>query len=111
MSIISSSLISDNLNFAVANMKTTLTAVTPTNSETYVANKQDMEVAFDIFEDGREVTIDTRFYLNKTSYTDLPTKGMILTDGTTQLQSRCLLTMTQPTSHSESIAPHQYQRG
>jgi len=82
MSIISSSLISDNLNFAVANMQTTLTAVTPTNSETYIANKQDIEVAFEIFEDGREVTIDTRFYLNKTSYTDLPAKGMILTDGT-----------------------------
>jgi len=81
MSIISSSLISDNLNFAVANMTTTLTAVTPTNSEVYVANKQDVEVAFEIFEDGREVTIDTRFYLNKSSYTDLPTKGMILTDG------------------------------
>lgn len=81
MSIISSNLIGDNLNFAIANITTTLTAVTPTNSETYVANKQDTEVAFEIFEDGREVTIDTRFYLNKTSYTDLPTKGMILTDG------------------------------
>lgn len=81
MSIISSSLIGDNLNFAIANITTTLTAVTPTNSETYVANKQDIEVAFEIFEDGREETIDTRFYLNKGSYTTLPTKGMILTDG------------------------------
>lgn len=82
MSIISSNLIGDNLNFAIANITTTLTAVTPTNSETYVANKQDIEVAFEIFEDGREETIDTRFYLNKGSYTTLPTKGMILTDGT-----------------------------
>jgi|TARA_S200002703_G_scaffold37731_1_gene32995 hypothetical protein len=86
MSIISSSLISDNLNFAVANMTTTLTAVTPTNSEIYVANKQDVEVAFEIFEDGREVTIDTRFYLNKTSHTDLPTKGMVLTDGSSNFK-------------------------
>ena len=86
MSIISSSLISDNLNFAVANMTTTLTAVTPTHSEIYVANKQDVEVAFEIFEDGREVTIDTRFYLNKTSHTDLPTKGMVLTDGSSNFK-------------------------
>lgn len=81
MSIISSNLIGSNLNFAIGNMETTLTAVTPTNAETYVANKQDVEVAFEIFEDGREVTIDTRFYLNKSEYSTLPTKGMILTDG------------------------------
>lgn len=81
MSIISSNLIGSNLNFAIGNMQTTLTAVTPTNAETYVANRQDVEVAFEIFEDGREVTIDTRFYLNKSEYSTLPRKGMILTDG------------------------------
>ncbi len=81
MSIISGNLIGSNLNFAIGNMSTTLTAVMPTNSETYVANKQDVEVAFEIFENGREVTIDTRFYLNKSEYSTLPTKGMILTDG------------------------------
>ena len=81
MSIISGNLIGSNLNFAIGNMSTTLTAVMPTNSETYVANKQDVEVAFEIFENGREVTIDTRFYLNKAEYSTLPTKGMILTDG------------------------------
>lgn len=81
MSIISSNLIGSNLNFAIGNMQTTLTAVTPTNAETYIANKQDVEVAFEIFEDGREVTIDTRFYLNKSEYSTLPTKGMVLTDG------------------------------
>lgn len=80
-SIISSSLIGDNLNFAITNMTTTLTAVTPTNTETYVANKQDVEIAFAIFEDGRETTIDTKFYLNIGSYTTLPTKGMVLNDG------------------------------
>lgn len=81
MSIISSNLIGSNLNFAIGNMQTTLTAVTPTNAETYIANRQDVEVAFEIFENGREVTIDTRFYLNKSEYSTLPTKGMILTDG------------------------------
>jgi len=82
MSIISENLIRSNLNFAIGNITTTLTAVTPTNSESYVANKQDIETAFEIFQDGREVTIDTRFYISKSEYTKLPSKGMILTDGT-----------------------------
>ena len=82
MSIITNTLIGDNLNFAIANMTATLTAVTPTNTETYSANKQDVVIGFNIFEDGREQTADTRFYLNRSSYTTLPSRGMILTDGT-----------------------------
>ncbi len=78
-----SNLISDNLNFAISQISVTLTAITPTNSEIYIANKQDAESAFEIFEDGREVTIDTKFYLNRSDYGILPTKGMVLTDGTT----------------------------
>ena len=82
MSIISKSFVADNLRFAIGNMGTTLTAVKPTNGETYQANKQGMEAAFEVFENGREVTIDTKFYIVKDDYTDLPTKGMTLTDGT-----------------------------
>jgi len=78
-----SSLISDNLNFAISQISATLTAVTPTNSEVYIANKQDVESGFEIFEDGREVTIDTKFYINRSDYSDLPSKGMVLTDGST----------------------------
>lgn len=74
-------LISDNLNFAISQLQVSLTAVNPTNSETYLASKQDVEEAFDIYESGREETIDTKFYININQYTDLPTKGMILTDG------------------------------
>ena len=76
-----SNLISDNLNFAISQIQVSLTAVSPTNSETYLASKQDIEEAFDIYETGREETIDTKFYININQYTDLPTKGMILTDG------------------------------
>lgn len=82
MSIISSSLVKSNLDFAIGNIQATLTAVTPTNAEVYLANKQDQQVAYEIFENGREVTIDTRFYIAKEDYTTLPSKGMILTDGT-----------------------------
>lgn len=76
-----SNLISDNLNFAITQIQVDLTSV-PSNGETYAASKQDVEIGFDIFEEGREQTIDTKFYINKSSYTTLPSKGMILTDGT-----------------------------
>ena len=66
MSIISSDLVKKNLNFAIANISVTLTAVTPTNAEIYVCNKQDIDSGFTIFEDGREETLETRFFLNKT---------------------------------------------
>ena len=82
-------LISDNLDFAISQLQVSLTAVGsngsahPTNTETYLASKQDVEETFEIFEDGREANIDTKFYINKSSYTTLPTKGLLLTDGTT----------------------------
>ena len=82
MGIISKSFLAENLRFAIGNMSTTLTAVKPANGETYQANKQGMEAAFEVFENGREITIDTKFYIAKDDYTDLPTKGMTLTDGT-----------------------------
>lgn len=87
MSIITPSFVSNNLKFAIANVSTTLTSVTPTtNTEVYSANKQDIEIAFAIFEDGRETTIDTKFFLDISSYTTLPSKGHILTDGTTNFK-------------------------
>ena len=73
-------LISSNLNFAISQIQTSLTSV-PGNGETYIANKQDAESSFDIYEDGREEMIDTKFYINRNDYSALPSKGMILTDG------------------------------
>lgn len=61
-----------------------MTHITPTNAEVYSANKQDIEVAFTVMENGREETIDTRFYIDRTKYTTLPKKGDIITDGTRQ---------------------------
>lgn len=81
-----SSLISGNLTFAINQIAVTLTAVTPTNSEVYIASKQDVEEGFEIFEEGREESIDTKFYINRGSYASLPTKGMVLTDGTTNFK-------------------------
>lgn len=82
MSIISNTLVKDNLNFAIANIQATLTAVSPANTETYAVNKQDIQLSYVSFETGREITIDTRFYLAIDDYVTLPSKGMILTDGT-----------------------------
>tara|TARA_Y100000114_G_scaffold37024_1_gene32585 strand:+ start:304 stop:633 length:330 start_codon:yes stop_codon:yes gene_type:complete len=80
------SLINDNLKFAIAQVNVSLTTE-PSNGETFSANKQDVETGFDIFEDGREETIDTKFYIAKGETQDsslLPSKGTILTDGTTK---------------------------
>jgi hypothetical protein len=75
-------LISSNLTFAISQIQTSLTSV-PNNGETYIANKQDAELSFDIFGDGREQTIDTSFYINRSEYSVLPSRGIILTDGAT----------------------------
>mgnify|MGYP003111320341 CR=1 FL=1 len=86
MSIIDSDLIRKNALFAIANVQTTLTAVAPTNTATYVCNRQQAEESFIVFEDGRETSIDTKFYLTitATDHTEsqLPKKGFVLTDGT-----------------------------
>lgn len=77
-----SELITSNLNFAIEQIKTTLTAVSPVNNEVYVASKQNVSGGFSIFDDGREDMIETNFYINKSEHSILPSKGMILTDGT-----------------------------
>lgn len=80
--ILPATLAKSHLDFAIGNMTATLTAVTPTNAEVYVCNKQDVQISFEIDENGRETTIDTRFYMAIEDYSTLPTKGTILTDGT-----------------------------
>jgi hypothetical protein len=83
MSIISQDLVSANLKFAINNMAVTLTAVTPTNDQIYIANRQSVAETFMIMDDGREESIDTRFYIATTEHDAalLPKKGWILTDG------------------------------
>tara|TARA_R110001632_G_scaffold59671_3_gene144970 strand:+ start:79 stop:405 length:327 start_codon:yes stop_codon:yes gene_type:complete len=76
-----SELITSNLNFAIEQIATSLTAVSPTNSEVYKASKQNVSGGFSIFDDGREETVETNFYINKAQHSILPSKGMILTDG------------------------------
>jgi len=78
-------LITDNLKFAIAQVSVSLTT-SPSNGETYSANKQDAESSFEIFEDGREENIDTKFYIARSDYSILPSKGTILTDGTTNFK-------------------------
>jgi hypothetical protein len=78
-------LITDNLKFAISQISVSLTT-SPSNGETYSANKQDAESSFDIFEEGREENIDAKFYIAKSDYSILPSKGTILTDGTTKFK-------------------------
>ena len=81
-----STLIKDNLKFAISQIEVNLTTV-PSNGETYSANQQDAESGFEIFEDGREQNIDTKFYICISDYYNpfadngnLPVKGTILTN-------------------------------
>ena len=52
----------------------------------YSANKQDVDSSFEIFEDGREAIVDTKFYIAKSEYSTLPSKGEILNDGTSNFK-------------------------
>tara|TARA_Y100000114_G_scaffold9660_1_gene7649 strand:- start:1948 stop:2295 length:348 start_codon:yes stop_codon:yes gene_type:complete len=87
-------LISDNLKFAISQINVSLTDIPGTNPTTgvvgtpvtYSANKQDIETGYEIFEDGREEIADTRFYICKSDYSRMPSKGTILTDGTTNFK-------------------------
>jgi len=80
--IVSTEFASRMTRFAVGNVQTTLTAVSPTNTITYAANKQMIMVGFDIMEVGQEEQVNTRFFIAKQDYPNhLPTKGWILTDG------------------------------
>jgi hypothetical protein len=80
-----SDLISKNLNFAIAQIGVSLTSV-PDNGEIYLANKQDSDESFEVYEDGREEILDTKFYITISGYSNLPSKGTILTDGSTQFK-------------------------
>ena len=81
MGIISKDFFTNNLRFAIGNLGTTLTSIRPDNGLIYQANKQGLDAAFDVFENGREVTVDTKFYIARNDYESLPGKGDILTDG------------------------------
>lgn len=82
MSIISKEFLTSNLQFAIRNVPSTLTQISPTTSVTvtFAANKQGLEIAFTVLENGREATIDTRFYIADEGQT-LPRKGFVLSDG------------------------------
>jgi len=56
------------------------------NTAFYTANKQSAESGFDIYEDGREENIDTKFYIARSEYSVLPSKGDTLSDGTTNFK-------------------------
>ena len=46
-----SELITSNLNFAIEQIATSLTAVSPTNNEVYIASKQNVSGGFSIFDE------------------------------------------------------------
>ena len=84
MSILSQALMRANLDFAIGNLPVTLQQVRPTTSvtTTFSASRQNVDTSFVVMMDGREETVDTRFYIDAAAYTTVPTKGWVLSDGT-----------------------------
>jgi len=74
----------NNLQFAIGNTQVTLQPVKPPRATTYSACRQGIDVAYQVFDSGREETVDTRFYIDAKNYNELPSKGDILTDGETK---------------------------
>jgi len=66
----------------------TLTGVVPTTmaTATWAASKQSIRDGFDVVDNGREITLDTRFHLNATATAIMPNRGWVLTDGETNFK-------------------------
>ena len=82
MPLLSNDLLSANLSFAIGQREVVLRQLRPTTSVTvtFSASRQNIDASYDLFIDGREETIDTRFYIDATQYQQTPSKGWVLTD-------------------------------
>lgn len=83
MAFVSQALAARNLDTAISNLSVGLTNLSLSGTPSYTANKQDIDVAFQVFETGREETVDTKFYIKYKDLEagDIPAKGNILQDG------------------------------
>jgi len=88
MASITSTQLSDDLDFAILDFPVTLTTVLPTASVgvEFSATKTSIQTQFIVEENGREVDIDSAFFINTDGLTTLPSKGWVLDDGTRELK-------------------------
>lgn len=76
------------MDFALLDFPVTLTTVLPTGSVgvEFAATKETLEDGFVVEENGREIHLDTRFYLNIDGVSTYPEKGWVLDDGTNEFK-------------------------
>ena len=86
MASISTAILAADLDFALLDMPVTLTTVLPVGSVgvEFDATKESLDDGFVVEESGREIHLDTRFYLNINGVSPYPEKGWVLDDGTSE---------------------------
>jgi hypothetical protein len=84
MASYTTAMLSADMDFALNDFQVTLTVISPASSADveFTATKRALQDAFAVQENGREVTLDTRFYLNINGVSTYPKKGWVVSDGT-----------------------------
>lgn len=84
MASVTTAQLSSDLDFALDDFSVTLTTVLPTANvgTTFSATRQPLEDGFLVEDNGREVKLDTRFFVNINGLSTIPAKGWVLNDGT-----------------------------
>ena len=84
MASVTTSQLSDDLDFAQNDFQTTLTVITPSSSVDveFTASQESFLDRFEVELNGREQMVDQRFFININGVSPYPSKGWVLTDGT-----------------------------
>ena len=86
MASITTAILSADLDFALLDFPVTLTTVLPAASVgvEFDATKEALDDGFVVEESGREIHLDTRFFVNIDGVSPYPEKGWVLDDGTNE---------------------------
>ncbi len=86
MASITTAILSADLDFALLDFPVTLTTVLPAASVgvEFDATKESLDDGFVVEESGREIHLDTRFFVNIDGVSPYPEKGWVLDDGTNE---------------------------
>ena len=83
MASVTTAQLSADMDHALSDFSVTLTTVLPAASVgvEFSATKEALDDGFVVEENGREIHLDTRFYLNINGVSTYPKKGWVLADG------------------------------
>ena len=84
MASVTTSQLSDDLDFAQNDFQTTLTVVTPSSSVgvEFTASQESIRERYEVELNGREQMVDQRFFININGVSTYPSKGWVLSDST-----------------------------